>query len=166
MAKLPSLGVDGVPDFNVLRSRKHDDEVQPYAFDILTLDGEDLRLLALSLRKTNLARLLARRPFSCSPGTGALRRDRARERGGRAAAWSTIHADTVTSRDRPTAPRSPWQNGYCERAIDSIRRECLDHVVVFGERHLRHLLRSYATYYNEAPTHLSVNKDAPSPLAA
>src|SRR5260370_41058121 len=94
MAKLPSLGVDGVPDFNVLHSRKHDDEVQPYAFDILTLDGEDLRPLPLSLRKTNLARLLARRPFSCSPGTGALRRERARERGGRAAAWSTIHADS------------------------------------------------------------------------
>ena len=69
----------------------------------------------------------------------------------------------MSIRDRPTAPRSPWQNGYCERAIGSIRRECLDHVVVFGERHLRHLLRSYATYYNEARTHLSVNKDAPSP---
>src|SRR6267142_5479932 len=55
----------------------------------------------------------------------------------------------MSIRDRPTAPRSPWQNGYCERAIGSIRRECLDHVVVFGERHLRHLLRSYATYYNE-----------------
>src|ERR1700760_3853960 len=60
-------------------------------------------------------------------------------------------------RDRPTALRSPWQNGYCERAIGSIRRECLDHVAVFGERHLRHLLRSYAR------THLSLNKDAPSP---
>jgi Integrase core domain len=54
----------------------------------------------------------------------------------------------MSIRDRPTATRSPWQNGYCERAIGSIRRECLDHVVVFGERHLRHLLRSYATYYN------------------
>jgi transposase InsO family protein len=43
-------------------------------------------------------------------------------------------------RDRPTAPRSPWQNGHTERLIGSIRRECLDHVVVFGERHLRHLL--------------------------
>jgi transposase InsO family protein len=64
-------------------------------------------------------------------------------------------------RDRPTAPRSPWQNGYCERAIGSIRRECLDHVVVVGERHLRHLLRSYATYYNGARTHLSLGKDAP-----
>ena len=69
---------------------------KPYAFDILTLDGEDLRPHPLSLRKTNLARLLARRPFSCSPGTGALRRDRARERGGRAAAWSTIYADNPT----------------------------------------------------------------------
>ena len=69
----------------------------------------------------------------------------------------------MSIRDRPTAPRSPWQNGYCERAIGSIRRDCLDHVVVFGERHLRHLLRSYATYYNQARTHLSVNKDAPSP---
>jgi transposase InsO family protein len=64
-------------------------------------------------------------------------------------------------RDRPTAPRSPWQNGYCERMIGSIRRDCLDHVVVFGEQHLRHLLRSYANYYNQARTHLSLNKDCP-----
>jgi transposase InsO family protein len=66
-------------------------------------------------------------------------------------------------RDRPTAARSPWQNGYCERLIGSIRRDCLDHVVVFGEQHLRHLLRCYATYYNQARTHLALNKDAPSP---
>jgi len=64
-------------------------------------------------------------------------------------------------RDRPTAARSPWQNGYAERLIGSIRRDCLDHVVVFGERHLRHLLKSYQKYYNEARTHLSLDKDAP-----
>ena len=64
-------------------------------------------------------------------------------------------------RDRPTAARSPWQNGYAERLIGSIRRECLDCVVVFGERHLRHLLKSYQGYYNEARTHLSLDKDAP-----
>jgi transposase InsO family protein len=64
-------------------------------------------------------------------------------------------------RDRPTTPRSPWQNGYCERLIGSIRRDCLDHVVVFGEQHLRHLLRSYANYYNQTRTHLSLNKDSP-----
>jgi hypothetical protein len=56
------LGVDGIADFDALHSRRHDDEVQLYAFDILALDGEDLRGLPLSMRKTNLARLLARRP--------------------------------------------------------------------------------------------------------
>jgi bifunctional non-homologous end joining protein LigD len=56
------LGVDGIADFNALHSRKHDDEVQLYAFDIMALDGEDLRPFPLSMRKTNLARLLARRP--------------------------------------------------------------------------------------------------------
>jgi Integrase core domain len=68
-------------------------------------------------------------------------------------------------RDRQTAPRSPWQNGHTERLIGSIRRECLDHVVVFGERHLRHLLLSFMAYYNGARTHLSLNKDAPVPRA-
>jgi bifunctional non-homologous end joining protein LigD len=56
------LGVEGISDFNGLHSRRHDDEVQLYAFDILALDGEDLRKLPLTMRKTNLARLLARRP--------------------------------------------------------------------------------------------------------
>ena len=59
-------------------------------------------------------------------------------------------------RDRPTAPRSPWQTGCAERLIGSIRRECLDHVVVFGERHLHHLLHSNKEYYNKARTHLSL----------
>src|ERR1700747_2702639 len=68
-------------------------------------------------------------------------------------------------RDRPTSPRSPWQNGYAERLIGSIRRECLDHIIVVGERHLRHLLLSYMNCYNEARTHLSLNKDAPVPRA-
>ena len=62
-------------------------------------------------------------------------------------------------RDRPTSPRSPWENGYAERLIGSIRRECLDHVVVFSERHLRHLLLSYMKYHNGARTHLSLEND-------
>jgi transposase InsO family protein len=64
-------------------------------------------------------------------------------------------------RDRPTAPRSPWQNGYVERLIGSSRRECLDHMIVFGEAHLRRILQAYMSYYNEARTHLSLGKDAP-----
>src|SRR5258708_4581035 len=55
---------------------------------------------------------------------------------------------SIGIRDRPTSPRSPWQNAYAERLIGSIRRECLDHIVVFGERHLRHVLLSYMDYYN------------------
>ena len=69
-------------------------------------------------------------------------------------------------RDRPISARSPWQNGVAERLIGSIRRDCLDHVVVFNERHLRHLLNSYKQYYNELRTHLSLNKDAPIPRDA
>jgi transposase InsO family protein len=59
-------------------------------------------------------------------------------------------------RDRPITPRSPWQNGHVERLIGSIRRECLDHVVVFGERRLRYLLANYATYHNGVRTHLAL----------
>ena len=58
-------------------------------------------------------------------------------------------------------PRSPWQNGYVERVIGSIRRECLNHVIVFNDNHLRRLLKDYFRYYHESRTHLSLNKDAP-----
>ena len=64
-----------------------------------------------------------------------------------------------------TAGRSPWQNGFVERLIGSIRRECLDHVVVLSERHLRRLLKSYLTYYHGSRTHLCLGKDAPEPRA-
>jgi transposase InsO family protein len=59
------------------------------------------------------------------------------------------------------APRSPWQNCYVERVIGSIRRECLNHVIVFNDNHLRRLLKDYLRYYHESRTHLSLNKDAP-----
>jgi putative transposase len=62
-----------------------------------------------------------------------------------------------------TAPRSPWQNPYVERVIGSIRRECLDHIVIFNERHLRRVLNSYRDYYHRSRTHLSLQKDCPDP---
>jgi transposase InsO family protein len=67
----------------------------------------------------------------------------------------------LSIRDRPTAQRSPRQNAYVERLIGSVRRECLDHLIVFGEAHLHRIVSLYATYYNEARTHLSLAKDAP-----
>ena len=60
-----------------------------------------------------------------------------------------------------TAPHSPWQNPFAERLIGSIRRECLDHVLVLGERHLRRILTRYFAYYHQARTHLALDKDAP-----
>ena len=68
---------------------------------------------------------------------------------------------TMGIRDKPIAPGSPWQNGFAERLIGSIRRECVDHLVVLGEAHLRRILTKYAAYYNELRTHRSLNKDAP-----
>jgi transposase InsO family protein len=64
-------------------------------------------------------------------------------------------------RDKPTAPASPWQNGCAERLIGSIRRECVDHFIVLGEAHPRHILRTYARYYNNIRTHRSLDKDTP-----
>ena len=64
-------------------------------------------------------------------------------------------------RSEPIAAASPWQNGFAERLIGSIRRECVDHIIVLGEAHLRRILRAYAHYYNDIRTHRSLDKDAP-----
>jgi transposase InsO family protein len=72
-------------------------------------------------------------------------------------------AKTLDIREVVIAPRLPWQNAYAERVIGSIRRECLDHIVVIGERHLLGTLSKYVGYYNGTRTHLSLAKDAPEP---
>ena len=64
-------------------------------------------------------------------------------------------------RDRPISPGAPWQNGYVERLISTVRRECLDRVLIFGEVHLRRILSSYAAYYNQVRPHLALRKHAP-----
>src|SRR3974377_755241 len=64
-------------------------------------------------------------------------------------------------RDRPISPGSPWQNRYVERLIGTVRRECLDRVLVFGEAHLLQILSSYTAYYNDVLTHLALKKDTP-----
>ena len=65
-------------------------------------------------------------------------------------------------RDRPISPGSPWQNGCAERLMGTLRRECLDQIITFGEAHLRRVLSAYAAYYNQARTHLALHKDVPS----
>ena len=63
------------------------------------------------------------------------------------------------------APRSPWQNPYAERFVGTLRRDCLDHVIVLSENHLRRIVRNYLVYYHDCRTHLSLDKDAPEPRA-
>jgi transposase InsO family protein len=73
----------------------------------------------------------------------------------------TARIKAMGIRDRPISPGSPWQNGIAERLIGTLRRECLDQMVIFGEAHLRRILSAYAAYYNQARTHLALQKDAP-----
>jgi transposase InsO family protein len=78
------------------------------------------------------------------------------------AAWART-ATAMDIREVLTAPRSPWQNAYVERFIGSVRRECLDHVLVFNASGLLRLLRRYGAYYEQSRTHLSLHKDGPIP---
>jgi transposase InsO family protein len=84
-----------------------------------------------------------------------------RDRDGSYGAYFRNRIEAMGITEVVTAPRSPWQNAYVERVIGSIRRECLDHIVIFNERHLRRLMSSYLDYYHRSRTHLSLDKDCP-----
>jgi transposase InsO family protein len=129
-----------------------------YGFVIVRLDRRDLVWINVTANPT--AEWIARQISEAFPWDGAPRymiRDRDRIYG----AVVTRRLRAMGIRDKPIAPASPWQNGFAERLIGSIRRECLDHVIVLGEAHLRRILKSYARYYNGVRTHRSLNKDAP-----
>ena len=129
-----------------------------YGFVIVRLNRRYLVWINVTTNPT--AEWVARQITEAFPWDGAQRymiRDR-----------DQIYGNVVTRRlramgirDKPTAPASPWQNGFVERLIGSIRRECLDHIVILGEAHLRRILNSYADYYNDVRTHRSLHKDAP-----
>jgi len=129
-----------------------------YAFVIVRLDRRDLVWTNVTANPT--AEWVARQITEAFPWDEAPRyliRDRDRIYG----SVVTRRLRSMGIRDRPTAPALPWQNGFAERLIGSIRRECVDHMIVLGEVHLRRILKSYAHYYNGVRTHRSLNKDAP-----
>jgi transposase InsO family protein len=130
-----------------------------YAFVIVRLDRRDL--VWVNVTRNPTAEWVGRQITEAFPWDGApdyMIRDRDRIYG----TIVTRRLRAMGIRDKPAAPASPWQNGFVERLIGSIRRECLDHIVVFGEAHLRRILRSYARYYNDIRTHRSLDKDAPA----
>jgi transposase InsO family protein len=129
-----------------------------YGFVIVRIDRRDLVWSNVTTNPT--AEWIARQITEAFPWDGAPRymiRDRDRIYG----AVVTRRLRAMGIRDRPIAPASPWQNGFAERLIGSIRREGLDHIIVLGEVHLRRILKNYAAYYNGVRTHRSLNKDAP-----
>jgi transposase InsO family protein len=129
-----------------------------YAFVIVRLDRRHLVWINVTANPT--AEWVARQITEAFPWDEApqhLIRDRDRIYG----TIVTRRLRAMGIRDKPTAPVSPWQNGFAERLIGSIRRECVDHIIVLREAHLRRILRSYADYYNGVRTHRSLNKDAP-----
>ena len=129
-----------------------------YAFIVVRLDRRDLVWINVTTNPT--AEWVARQLTEAFPRDMAPRymiRDRDRIYG----TVVTRRLRAMGIRDRPTARASPWQNGFAERLIGSIRRECVNHFIVLGEAHLRRILRSYARYYNDIRTHRSLDKDAP-----
>src|SRR6202163_4281713 len=129
-----------------------------YAFVIVRLDRR--HLVWINVTTNPMADWIARQITEAFPRDDApdyLIRDRDRIYG----SVVTRRLRSMGIRNRPTAPASPWQNGFVERLIGSIRRECVDHIIVLGEAHLRRTLKSYADYYNCVRTHRSLNKDAP-----
>jgi transposase InsO family protein len=129
-------------------------------FVLVILRHERRRLISLSVTDHPTAEWIAHQITEAFPWDGAPT-DLVRDRDAAYGHAVTKRLPAMGIRDHPIAPRSPWQNGHAERLIGSIRRECLDHVVVLGEAHLRQILRAYAHYYNRARTHLALEKDAP-----
>ena len=130
-------------------------------FVLVILRHQRRRLISLSVTANPTAEWIARQITEAFPWDSApthLIRNRDASYGHAV----TKRLAAMGIRDHPTAPRSPWQNGHAERLIGSIRRECLDHIVVFGEAHLRQILAAYTGYYNELRTHLSLDKDLPA----
>jgi transposase InsO family protein len=129
-------------------------------FVLVILRHQRRRLISLSVTANPTAEWIARQITNAFPWDEApdyLIRDRDGSYGHAV----TRRLAAMGIRDHPIAPRSPWQNGHAERLIGSIRRECLDSIVVFGEDHLRRILAAYTGYYNELRTHLSLDKDSP-----
>ncbi len=126
--------------------------VRPFERRPETFDAVDMSLLA---------DVLASRTLNYSGSSPRVRgtRDRDQTYG----AYFDSRVDGLGIEQVLTAPRSPWQNPLVERMIGSIRRECLDHVIVLDEQHLRRILRKYVDYYHSCRTHLSLEKDAPEP---
>jgi len=128
---------------------------------LVVLEHERRRVVHINVTESPTARWRAQQMVEAFPYESAPRyilRDRARIYGGE----FVRRVRSMGIEEVMIAPRSPWQNPYCERVIATLRRECTDHVIVLSQRHLRRILRDYLDYYHRFRTHLSLEKDAPA----
>ncbi len=132
-----------------------------FAFVILSHDRR--RILHVDVTAHPTAEWAAQQIVEASPAEGTEPRYLLRDRDSIYSGWFRHRVARLAIREIVTAPQSPWQNPYAERVIGSIRRECLDHLIILGENHLRQILREYVRYYNESRPHLSLERNAPSP---
>ena len=129
-------------------------------FAFLVLGHDRRQLLWFEVTRHPTAEWLARQITEAFPWTSAPAY-LVRDNDGAYGHVFTSRVRAMGIRDRPISPGSPWQNGCAERLIGTLRRECLDRMLIFGESHLRRILASYTAYYNQARTHLALQKDAP-----
>jgi len=132
-----------------------------FCFVILSHDRR--RILHVNITAHPTAAWTAQQIREAFPGDGTEHRFLLRDRDGAYGDEFRRVVRAIGIREILTAPQSPWQNPYAERVIGSIRRECLDHLIILGENHLRQILREYARYYNETRPHLSLERHAPMP---
>ena len=129
-------------------------------FAFLVLGHGRRQLLWIEVTRHPTAEWLARQITEAFPWTSAPAY-LVRDNDGAYGHVFTSRVRAMGIRDRPITPGSPWQNGCAERLIGTLRRECLDRMLIFSEAHLRRVLASYTAYYNQARSHLALQKDAP-----
>ena len=130
-------------------------------FCFVVLSHDRRRIIHFNVTAHPTAEWTAQRIVETFPGEGAEPRYLLRDRDSIYSAWFRRRVAGLGLTEIVTAPQFPWQNPYAERVIGSIRRECLDHLIILGEQHLRSILKDYICYYNESRPHLSLERNAP-----
>jgi len=132
----------------------------------LVLSHDRRRILHFNITSSPTAEWTAQQLIEAFPGDGPVPRFLVRDRDSIYGDWFRRRVKGMGIREVITSWKSPWQNHFAERAIGSVRRECLDHLIVLGERHLRRILMAYIAYYNGVRPHLSLQRNAPIPRKA
>jgi len=154
-----------VAKYMTRRGRRPPSQTWPFRllFCFVILSHDRRRILHVNVTAHPTAEWTAQQIVEAFPAGGTEPRYLLRDRDSIYSDWFRHRVAGLGIKEVVTAPQSPWQNPYAERVIGSIRRECLNHLIILGENHLRQILREYLRYYNESRPHLSMEMNAPVP---